>query len=322
MYSLPPLAPRGLTEVRTGDYGRDTPFLPSLLVMVPFRRPLVPLSLTDSDGALLRYASIICTASPPEEVRFAHIAAPGGGTVPLDVLASLRQRMEREVEAHFHADCGSRELEVGIGMRIDMLLEIAVERQHDVIILGHRAERSGSRSLARRLAMTAPSSVWLAPEGASEQLDVIMVAVDLSDNSADALSVATSLAARHGHRRVYAVHVQGDGGAGSHDASDSATTLERFLERSERHGIEVEPVVERRGKAADAILGAAHRRGADLLVMSTRGRSRAAAVLLGSTTSDVLATATIPVLAVKHYGTSMTLRDVLVSQRFWRARGG
>jgi hypothetical protein len=51
--------------------------------------------------------------------------------------------------------------------------------------------------------------------------------------------------------------------------------------------------------------------------MSTRGRSQAASVLLGSTTSDVIAGTHVPLLAVKHYGSKMTLLEALLNHRLW-----
>ena len=53
-----------------------------------------------------------------------------------------------------------------------------------------------------------------------------------------------------------------------------------------------------RGNAADRILEHAERHGCDLIVMGSRGRSRAAAALLGSTSHAVLHAATVPVLIV------------------------
>lgn len=53
-----------------------------------------------------------------------------------------------------------------------------------------------------------------------------------------------------------------------------------------------------RGNAAARILEHAERHGCDLIVMGSRGRSRAAAALLGSTSHAVLHAATVPVLIV------------------------
>ena len=52
----------------------------------------------------------------------------------------------------------------------------------------------------------------------------------------------------------------------------------------------------------------------DLKVMSTRGRSRSAAILLGSVTEGVITEARTPVLAVKHFGAQLGLLQVLLDR--------
>jgi hypothetical protein len=58
----------------------------------------------------------------------------------------------------------------------------------------------------------------------------------------------------------------------------------------------------------------------DLIVMATRGRSRAAAVLLGSTTSSAMAITPIPLLAVKHFGSLMSVVDAILDHRKWKGK--
>jgi outer membrane protein OmpA-like peptidoglycan-associated protein len=53
----------------------------------------------------------------------------------------------------------------------------------DLILVGHGRGHSGKRALARRLAMKAPCSVWVVPEGAPARLNRILVPVDFSDPS-------------------------------------------------------------------------------------------------------------------------------------------
>jgi hypothetical protein len=57
--------------------------------------------------------------------------------------------------------------------------------------------------------------------------------------------------------------------------------------------------------------------GSDLIVMGTRGRSQAAFVLLGSTTSAMMAATSVPLLAVKHYGSHMSLLEALRNHNLW-----
>ena len=77
--------------------------------------------------------------------------------------------------------------------------------------------------------------------------------------------------------------------------------------------ISVIPSFEESSNAAHAILRRAEQNSADLIVISTRGRSRAAMTLLGSVASDVMEKANIPVLAVKHFGDSLSMVDLILS---------
>lgn len=54
--------------------------------------------------------------------------------------------------------------------------------------------------------------------------------------------------------------------------------------------------------------------------MGTRGRSRSSAVLLGSETEQVMMDTSVPVLAVKHRGAQLRLRQALADQRLQHSR--
>ena len=90
------------------------------------------------------------------------------------------------------------------------------------------------------------------------------------------------------------------------------TELKRFLDPLETRGVAVEPLVEEGYSVSGAILAAAQREGADLVVMGTRGRSPAAAVLLGSESEQVIRETTVPVLIVKPAGERDGVLDVLL----------
>ncbi|MBW3539496.1 MAG: universal stress protein [Planctomycetes bacterium] len=90
-----------------------------------------------------------------------------------------------------------------------------------------------------------------------------------------------------------------------------------LLESTDCHGVQVEPLFEESTHVPQAILRVAGRHEIDLIVMNTRGRSRAAAVLLGSVTSETLAATSVPLLALKHFGSRMTLLEALANHRLW-----
>jgi nucleotide-binding universal stress UspA family protein len=172
--------------------------------------------------------------------------------------------------------------------------------------------------------MVTPCSVWLAPGGAPCRIASILTPIDFSSHSADALATATSIAAAAGVDRVCALHVFFDSSTIRYDEhveeirGQEEAAFERMVASVDCHGVTVEPLFEERTDVPRAILQAAERLGSDLIVMNTRGRSRAAAVFLGSVTSATMAQTHVPLLAVKHFGSHLPLLSALLSQRIWR----
>lgn len=291
-----------------------------------YTRPLVALSLTEPDEGLLRYASMITEKESFEEVRFAHVASLPRGGVSVEDVHALQERMQVEVRAHFNRPRVRTTCDVVRGHRIDQLMAMAALHHNDVIMLGHRRGRSGQRSLARRLAMVTDCSIWLVPEGSPDRLTNIVVPIDFSNHSADALEVATCIASAHGIARCLAVHVFFDPSSIRYAEhvdeirGQEETAFADFIRPINLHGVSVEPVFEESTHPPQALLRVAGRHGADLIVMNTRGRSRAAAVLLGSVTSKTMEETTIPVLCVKHFGGRMSFLQALTHRRFWEER--
>ena len=72
---------------------------------------------------------------------------------------------------------------------------------------------------------------------------------------------------------------------------------------------------------ARAILRVAESYRADLVVMGTRGRTRAAAMLIGSETEHTLQESGGPVLAVKRLGSHLRFVEALLDPRFRHREG-
>jgi nucleotide-binding universal stress UspA family protein len=280
------------------------------------------LSLDDSDRGLLRYAARVVGLGGCDEVRFAHVRDDGHGRPSARELDALRAQIVAEVGKHFALDVPAS-VEVVQGVRLSEILALAKRNRHDLLLLGQRGEGGGRRSLARRLAMVAPCSVWLVPENAEEGFHELLVPVDFSPPSADALRVALSIVAAQGRWRCAALHVYFDPstvrphGHTGEVARREREALARFVEEVQHPGIDVLPLLEESARPAGSILRVAAERACDLIVMGTRGRSRAAALLLASVTAEAIAATTIPLLAVKHFGSSMTLVEALLDRRFW-----
>jgi sulfate permease, SulP family len=293
------------------------------------QRFLVALSGTEHDAALLAYAGSLANQRIGREYRFVHVeVAQRAAAAPQGVPASdaLAPRLERLIDEHFGVPPPGvlTASHILAGERVDALLEFATRSRTDVILLGHRSDRSGQRSLARRMAMIAPASVWLVPEGAPLSTQTILAPVDFSEHSVDSLEVATSLAAMTRAPRCLALHVYFDSSTIRYPEHVAALrgqeeeAFGKFLAGVDSHGIPIDKRIEEGPFPSRTILRIAQDEGVDLIVMNTRGRSRAAAVLLGSVTTQVMTESPVAVLAVKHFGAAMGLFQALKDSHFWQ----
>lgn len=264
-------------------------------------RVLVALSASPADRVLVDYADFLAQCWPDAAFHFVHIATRGA-TRLLDwdaVLASLPPALD----SLRHEGRVTAVTEVGV--LPDAIVHQAEARRSELVLVGHQRSR-GRRAQARRLAMIAPVPLLMVPHDSPPRITCVLAPVDFSARSADALAAAASVAAQVGLDTVDVLHVRFDDTVVSfddyehllHTNEQEAFTI--FVARVDLSGIDVVPLFEQGPDVARVILRTAAERGTDLIVMGTRGRSRAAAVLLGSETDHVLLESPVPVLVVKH----------------------
>jgi nucleotide-binding universal stress UspA family protein len=203
------------------------------------------------------------------------------------------------------------------GVLPDAILREGEARRADLLLVGH--ERShGRRAQARRLAMIAPMPLLMVPHGSVARITRVLAPVDFSARSADALAAAAAVAARVGLETVDVLHVRFDDTVVTFDDYEDVLNANEqeafaiFVARIALGGVDVVPLFEQGPDVARVILRTAADRGTDLIVMGTRGRSRAASVLLGSETDHVLMESPVPVLVVKHDRTRLGLLGALL----------
>jgi SulP family sulfate permease len=289
-----------------------------------FERVLVAVKDVDQDVDLLRYSRIIRDLSDDVELYFVHVLGWSSQARfkegPATHAQTLRT-LEEKVALHCGADSAVRCL-VLHGNVVDRLLESAAELAADLILVGHGSEHSGRRSLARRLAMQAPCSVWMRPQNSGTHVRRVLAAIDYSEPSAYALSIASHIARRAGSAECLALHVylnEGSTGAEEYRASDRARereAFERFAAPLDTAAIDLQPLLEEGASVAHAVDRLAQSQSVDLVVMGSRGQSRSASVLLGSESEHVLMESKIPVLIAKRRGERIGLLRALLDRNF------
>ncbi len=292
----------------------------------------VALSCSETDAGLIAYAGLLARLSGAREVRFVHVQKPGSPAE--SSAAALRAQMRSKVAAHFthtaHTECDVLE-----GPLTDRLLDYITDLEADIIVLGGRR-----RVLGARLAMLAECSVAVIPDNAPATLTHMLVALDFSPAANHTLEWGTSLIAGESGVVCTALHVMTHESADIFTESDAemqsgqAEAMRKLLARTDRNGVAVEALladvqtsqdVGRRHRffpsaaiggsdVAHSVVGEATRIQADCIVMSTRGRSASASILLGSVTEKVIERSPVPLLIHKHAGARLGLADILLNR--------
>ena len=288
-----------------------------------FERVLVPVGDVTRDAELLRYARVVRKAAPGAAFCFIHVLGWEGQSSREEPVThekafkQLAEAVDREFGGDVRITC-----RVVHGNIVDRLLETAVESASDLILVGHAVEHSGRRALARRLAMKAPCSVWMRPEGSAVRISRILAAVDFSEPSAYALRMAAHIARCVGLTECLALHAYLDEAVAGLEEyasairTDHLKSLERFMAPLDMAGLTVRPLVDEAPSVAHSVERAADQSGVDLVVMGSRGQSRSVSILLGSESDHVLTESKIPVLIAKRRGERIGLLQALLDRDF------
>lgn len=292
-----------------------------------YRNLTVALARNGLDDGLIRYAAAVAALGAARSLEFVHVR-PSAAEDPAGeaaLMAALRADVEQSARGlPPDLEVTYRLLE---GFLTDQLLTHVAESGTDLLFVGHRSEHSGRKALARRLAMKAPCSVWMVPQDSAPQFGRLLVPVDFSEPAADSVRIATSLAAIAGTAECQTLHVYFDDTVITYEGYDAVLkgeereAYERFIAPVDTCGVRVTPLFEASPHVADSILRVAERERADLLVLSTRGRSRSSAILLGSTAEDVIINTRRPVLLVKHFGATLGVLEAILDTRFLKKGG-
>jgi nucleotide-binding universal stress UspA family protein len=286
-----------------------------------FERIMIAVRPAHEDDLLLAGAAGLVAALAPSEVHVVCVEPvrlpwPGG----TDADAVISARLEADARGALHPSPATRLVaRVERGQAIDILLRHAVEERIDLLLVGHRRGRRAT-ALARRLARSAPCAVWMVPDGAFVTPDRILVSVDYSETSGLAVDAALDLCRALGLSECGLVNVHYDGD--DDRANDGSVTqtedaeYEAFIRRRRTDGVVVRRQPENAIDVASGLEHAVRRHGADLVVMGSRGRSTAVAVLLGSATEDAMDRLGCGVLVIRAQGPVPSFAETLVRRIF------
>jgi nucleotide-binding universal stress UspA family protein len=293
---------------------------------------MVPLGLGDEGEASIRYAAMISRMAESQKIYFAHIARSldipeelyekfPDLVEPVDEIA--KTKIEKLITQYFEGYQGSTiGYEIKEGYPLNEILHLSKQKNIDLIIIGKKGGPM-SGTLAEKVARKAPCSTLIIPVGSVPKLTNILVSVDFSENSIDAMDVAIAFASAHGEASVHCLHVY-NVPIGYYKTGKTYEKFgeimkgyaekhyQEFINRIDCKGISVKPIFKLDKKVPKAIEETLAHYQTDLLLMGARGRQAGAGVLLGSVTEKLIRTTAIPLIAVKKKGAGMSILDALL----------
>ena len=302
--------------------------------MYRYNRLLVGVSFVNQDGASIRYAGLISRLAKSEKIILLHVASTVD--IPEELITEYpdlfkpvdeyaRQEMEALVNKYFDGHPETQiDYEVVEGSPLIEFLRRAKEEEIDLIVMRKRKIPSASGTLFEKLARKAPCSVLFVPEGTKTWFTNILVPVDFSENSMDAMEAAVALASVSvGIEEITCLHVYSvpmgyykTGKSYEQFAGIMKGHAEKnygeFIKKIDLKGLTAVPLFQLEKKASKGIEDVINERKRCLVVIGTRGRRAAAGALLGSVAEHLIHTTTLPLLAVKKKGTGMSILDALL----------
>lgn len=290
--------------------------------MYRYKRLMVGIEFGANDESTLRYAAMVSRLAKSEKIYFVHVVR-SLDNIPVNLLTEylnskepmdefikhqMKKIVTKVIGGHLDPEV---EYDVAEGSLLLELLRRVKQKGIELLLIGKKRE---DVRLPVKLARKAFCSVLAIPRGFEPKLNNILVTVDFSEHSRDAMEVGVAFAAAGGRQSIQCLHVY-DGPTGYHKAGKTSEEFAGIMkEHVEKHyqefigtidckGLSVTPVFKleqhKIPKAIEETIGENH---VDLVVVGSRGRQTFAGLLLGSVTRELIKTITIPLIVVKKKG--------------------
>ena len=300
--------------------------------MYRYKHLLVNLNLSGLDKTTIAYSAMISHLAQSEKVSFIHVSRklkshpklqPEGPDLSESPDEYLGSEMWKNVQNNFngHPDI-EKKFEVLKGNPFHRLLQYSAQKKIDLIIISKEKDAGKARRLPLKLERRAPCSVLILPHQSKPTITKVLVPVDCTKNSADALEVGIAFAAAVGIREIICLIVYclplGYYKTGKSEEEfaeimrkNSEENYANFIKQLDLKGVTVTPQFVLGKNIVKAIHDTIKREKIDLVALGARGRSAASAVLLRSVTEKLIRTDDVPIIAVKKKGANMKFIEAL-----------
>ena len=300
--------------------------------MKQFKKVMVGLDLSHLDEILISNIKILVPILDIEKVYFIHFSKslilPKEVTSAYpDLLAPLDETIESQIQYEIEKTKPELDFDFEIivkeGNPQESILRWCNIKETDLLIMGRKKGKTPSDSLVKNLSQKYPRPVLLLPETPpTGQINNILLPIDFSKHSKVSILLALEISKKT-NATLQCCHMytvpSGYSKTGKTFEEFAAIMLENakkdfkaFLEENDLPDLLCTFILHDKKDEADNIMDFAHSIKTDLLIVGSRGRSRSAAVLLGSVAEKLVnSNHDIPMLVMKEKGENMSFLEAL-----------
>jgi nucleotide-binding universal stress UspA family protein len=296
---------------------------------------LVALDNSDLDKELVEAASFVSTLAGATDVYFINVVKD------LNIPKSISQEfpdllsnaveertegMKKLISGGFKYKKAKTHIEIKSGNPTRAILKYSIDKQVDLILLGRKNKRKEGGVLINRLARKAACSLLIIPLGYKKRVQKILVPLDFSDYSIDALKQAIQLALSSlPNVKIYTQNVF-QVPNGYHYTGKSFKEFAKIMKENaekdynallheiDTQGVNIEPVytLDRSDNIISKIYSTGLRLDVDAIVIGAKGRTSTTALFIGSSAERLIhIDSTIPIMVVRPKGVRAGLIELL-----------
>jgi nucleotide-binding universal stress UspA family protein len=298
-------------------------------VLREINQALVALDLTETDKSIIQYLSYFAKYLPIKATHYLHVVPYFESHDPffmknIETLHNIWDRNEgiiaemgKEVEEAFEShESVVSQYEVATGNPLAELLVTAENSEAELVVIGQKKEESGFGILAKNLVRKVPGNALIIPKGTPPKITTILVPIDFSGYSANALETASIIGAKlETPAKLVCVNVFGLPNMSIYTSgadrakftkameSQAEEAMDIFLEKfAANYPGEIETFIldQEGGPVAPYLFDCAKMEKADLIIMGAKGHSQVERLLIGSVTERMMTiNKEIPTLVIR-----------------------
>jgi nucleotide-binding universal stress UspA family protein len=248
-----------------------------------------------------------------------------------DLVAPMDETTKKQIQFTIDEEAGNQlkasyDIDVTDGHAAEKILRWAKIKEVDLIVLGRKSQMEGEGIVSGKIVKLAPCSVVLVPENLPDTLHNLVVPIDYSKASKLAFEFALFLAHKVPGLKLTCLNIY-DVPSGYHLSGksyeefaeimrkNSEDSFHKFLKDYKTKGVQVEGRFELNdeGNVARKIYHFAQNENASAIAVGSKGRTQAAAILLGSISEKLIRlNSRIPQIVVKERRHNMDFLEALL----------